>query len=219
MISDLSLFLAVEHVKRLADPSVPAEEADQDRQLFEAALSASQDASAQLPVTETYILRHYLRLRSLTDLESLPPQVHVWLLERLCIRPEAMSSEDVITLHNVYFLSPHPIRRSLVVNTLVILDGLSNRQRSYVETIWENILQDEDLPEDEKTYDIEELTDMLLDFWSPEAPAERALELLLRRERISSLAERLPAMSRIRQRAERLGGRDEQHLRRLLERG
>ncbi|HEX9941628.1 MAG TPA: hypothetical protein VGG03_06415 [Thermoanaerobaculia bacterium] len=220
MITELPIFLVVEHLKRLTSAQVPRDEADQEMQMFEIALSGDReeeqrDRSAR---EDLGLLRAYLGLR-LGDLDSLPPQAHLWFLERLCLDPEAMREGDARALRDIYFLSPHDVRRYLAVSALLTLDARSESNASLVRIIAEAIIKDEALAEPEKVSEVRELTEILLDLFSAEEPAgRRALVFLAGFEREGFLREGHPVASAIVSRAQLLGGRDGDVLLKILDR-
>ena len=216
MMPDLLTYLVLDHIERLTSPTLAREQADLGLQLLECMLSdeISGDEERVGSETEYQILQDYLHM-SLTEFDSIAPEAHAWLLERLSIAPSTISEESASALNNLYFASGDGFLRHLVLNGLLSLDHPGS-QETFVSEIWNNVLRDEAVLPDQQSMLIHELVDILIDIDTP--MARQALQILARKERgeDSFKGELNPVAERVGVRAEMLGGEAGARLRHLI---
>jgi hypothetical protein len=212
MIDDLFTDLTIGAVDRLLSPDTPRDEADFGLANLNARLSqppaedrhVERERAIDGPAIERHLLIQYLQL-DVDDLEQIPARVHEWVLDRLSSVPDLYEGASR-TLRALYFLFPDTTVRSAAVGLLIQSGG--------VIAIAEAILQDGGLSPDDRSYQMQVLMDLALDYLDslPDATA-RALEILF---------DRMPRDDRLTRHvlnwSERLGGERGARLRRALER-
>jgi hypothetical protein len=200
MIDDLFTDLTIGAVDRLLSPETPRDEADFGLANLNARLSPppaeDRHVGRERPIDGSAIERHlliqYLQL-DVDDLERIPAQVHEWVLDRLSSVPD-LNEGASRTLRALYALFPDTTVRCAAVGLLIQSGG--------VIAIAETILQGEGLSPNDRSYQMQVLMDLALDYLDslPDATL-RALETLF---------DRMPGDERLTRHllnwSERLGG-------------
>lgn len=210
MIDDLFTDLTIGAVDRLLSPDTPRDQGDFGLANLNARLSppSAEDRHVEHerpidgPAIERHLLIQYLQLDA-DDLQQIPARVHEWVLDRLSSASD-LNEDASRTLRALYLLFPDTTVRHAAVGLLIQAGGLI--------AIAEAILQDGGLSPDDRSYQMQVLMDLALDYLDalPDSTA-RALETLF---------DRMPRDERLTQHllnwSERLGGERGARLRRTL---
>jgi hypothetical protein len=190
---DLFTLLVADFIEENRSPERDPLTSDERLQWMEERLSDREQHEAAAG-QERDLLLGYLELGD-DELQSLPPAVHEWFLERWAISgpwtedPKELGSiADRLT--QTYFAAGPGSYQFACINALLVFDERNPRetQTSYLSGIWDRILDDPHLPEDAKREALLPLIDALLDLTrlavESRAPWS-ALRALSRRDRDS----------------------------------
>jgi hypothetical protein len=188
---DLFTLLIAKFVEENFGPERGPKESDEGLQWMESLLNPGAEMREEVSIgQERHALVSYLELDG-SELQSLPPVVHDWFLERWAMSGPWSEDRRELSLQasliaRTYFAAGPGIYQFTCVRALLAFDERTHESPSYLSGIWDPIFSNDELQDDFRSALLLPLTDTLVDLTQLDkqgSRAQRALRELVNRDR------------------------------------